>query len=191
MTNKKEKYQTDDELNYYRVVEIDAQAKDASEALRELLGGASTAHRVASLEKFLAGVKSSDEGALRIAGKIREILSTIKKQYPDLAPDQEGLDMLVEAEGWQRRLKTLPNAIAGGKSAAGYKNRDEFQDKPEFIKLIQELNKSLEPKPRTLAEWKGQQGIEPYFRKYTGRDTLRNWINEAVPGALKRGRPKR
>ena len=81
-------------------------------------------------------------------------------------------------------------AQQGHASAIGHKSRDDFEDKKNFIYTVQELDKTLTVKPRTLAEWLNCDKLAPYKIKYTGRDTLRNWFKEALPDALKSGRKK-
>ncbi len=85
----------------------------------------------------------------------------------------------------------MRNADTGVRVTNGHKSRDDFVDKTDFINLVQQLNSTLTPPPSTLTGWLKVKELGAFKKKYAGRDTLRNWINEALPGTLKTGRPKK
>lgn len=85
----------------------------------------------------------------------------------------------------------VPKAIIGESVVSAHKNRDDYIDKPDFIATVKRLNSTLSPPPNTLKGWVSLKELAPFKKKYPGRDTLRSWINEALPGMLKSGRPKK
>ena len=86
-----------------------------------------------------------------------------------------------------RRLGMLPLANVGIAVKNGPESRGDAADKNEFIRLV----RALPSPPCTLPAFIEMKELAPYARKYKGRDTLRSWINEAIPGVLKTGRPRK
>lgn len=94
---------------------------------------------------------------------------------------------LGELQSECRRLGQLPLALIGEKVSKGHERRDDAGDKADFIRLA----RAVVAPPSTVPAWLAIKELAPYASKYPGRDTLRRWINEAVPGALKTGRPRK
>ncbi|MGA8149260.1 MAG: hypothetical protein WB870_17030 [Gallionellaceae bacterium] len=100
--------------------------------------------------------------------------------------------LLERADYLWAMIVAIPLADTGKRVHDGHKNRDDHADKQEFIRLVQQLNKQLKCPPRTVKGWKALKEIAPYSAKYAGKNTIRNWIKEALPGVvLKTGRPEK
>lgn len=81
-------------------------------------------------------------------------------------------------------------ALSAVKSHQGYKHRDDYQDKPDcqaIAKVIWEKNPDM-----TKADLVLRPEIARYAKKYSGKNTLSNWLSEIDPrpSDKKRGRKK-
>lgn len=83
------------------------------------------------------------------------------------------------------RLLAGKNAVTGYKSATAYQMRDDFQDKQDFQGLLGKQRSEI----HSIADVKRCPELASYTRKYKA-ETLRDWINEVIPGQLKAGRPR-
>ncbi|SNX60380.1 hypothetical protein SAMN06296273_1842 [Nitrosomonas ureae] len=110
----------------------------------------------------------------------------------------------LEIQRYQRELELIQNETnriihesslrfidIGVKSVVGYKNRPEWQDKIDcqtIAKKLWEKNPNM-----TIAAIERTPELNPYKEKYSGRETLRNWISQVDirPSSEKTGRPKK
>lgn len=73
------------------------------------------------------------------------------------------------------------------RSRDGYRCRESHQDKVDFQRLVIAHKAEF----NNIAELKNIQIFNPYFNLYGKGHTIRDWINEVLPGHLKRGRQKK
>ncbi|MBS4097962.1 MAG: hypothetical protein KGZ83_14115 [Sulfuricella sp.] len=129
-------------------------------------------------------------------GRVRDIAADIHTAMRCFAQgdDQGGKSSMASAWGsyiLMQFIEQKPMATLGYRVTEAHKNRDDAKDKQDFIGIVRELSKTLSPVPRTVKEWTERPELAAYKRKYPGRDTLRGWIKEALPGSLKPGAPKK
>ena len=60
---------------------------------------------------------------------------------------------------------------------SGPSKRDDAADKQDAIKIIQEIHEQH----KTIASIEKASELASFKKKYNGRDTIRNWIKEALP----------
>jgi hypothetical protein len=63
------------------------------------------------------------------------------------------------------------------------------ENKKEFQRIVKVLYTTLPKPPSTVKGWLVREELAAFSRTYADGHTLRDWINEALPGTLKRGRP--
>jgi len=59
----------------------------------------------------------------------------------------------------------------------GYKKRPDYQDRLDFKAIVQRIHKGH----KTIKGIIDAPELKAYRRTYTGRDTLRHWVKEAIP----------
>lgn len=102
-------------------------------------------------------------------------------------------DALTASTAWQAiepLNDVMPLAILGGKTTNAHKARDDYQDKLDY----QAIGKKMwEENPvLTIKAIIAAPDSRPYVNKYSGKNTLRDWLSEIDPRPpeKKRGRPK-
>ncbi|VAY87387.1 conserved hypothetical protein [mine drainage metagenome] len=86
--------------------------------------------------------------------------------------------IIEEAKG---RVKTL-NLVTNG-----HKKRDDYQDKRDFMAIVRDIHTHH----TTIQGIIDAPKLAPYKNKYTGRNTLRGWVKEAIPDRTFGGKRKK
>lgn len=141
---------------------------------------------LASLDVHLGRIPDEDKNKLELM-RFRRKLSQSAAANNVLAMEGWVMALIV---GMHAAILTIPLAGIGKKTKDGHLKRGYAEDKADFMVIAKGLHQSMENPPTTLKEWKQQKELSSFVKKYKGRDTLRNWLNEALPGVLQRGRPR-
>lgn len=171
---------------YPPLLELEAKADNLCNpppTLPEHIPRLPTANTKPGMQRILAALILSEAAAGNVESAIRAHWELSHIQ----AENQRRVDEGIRAGDKVLRQFTM----AGIKSHQGYKSRDEFQDKPDYQAIgrkMWEENPSLTIKAIIAAP-----ASAPYVKKYSGRNTLRNWLREIDPRPpeKKRGRPKK
>ncbi len=162
-------------------------------------------HRFEAMSKRLPALPTVQDFDKQTDQRLRTIMELVVRSHSLI---RQAMDELVESDDHHYDVRTeqeinslwrgivtlrdiVPIAILGENVANAHKTRDDYTDKQEFICLVKQLNSTLTSPPSTLKGWENHKEIKPYKNKYSGKNTLRDWINEALPGTLKSGRPKK
>ena len=157
---------------------------DATRALLAMLDGASPTGQIAQIKRLLQGLDGTQPLVQIRVEEIHRLLETVET-------DLHNLPALARAWSLLREAAVLPAAQIGDKVVRGPQSRDDFEDKQAVIGIVKRLIETLPYRLRTLREWTAHKELAPYSIKYKGNHTLRDWINEAAPGVLKVGRPRK
>lgn len=155
-----------------------------STALTQMLLNLAPEPRLQNLEAFADNADLTDPlVALRIK-QLRKQIAYARRMAVDGCYEPALIDL---ADSTRLEILSLPLKLAGLKSKHGHCSRDDHADKLAVIELV----RNTPNPPTTLTTWLQLPEIARYAKKYKGSHTLRDWINEALPGHLKRGRPKK
>jgi len=174
-------------------------AQEFSQARGRLLAHYTDSQIIEWMDAHDANTKQVDEHLQQANADINADVTNMYARQITIPPNVKydiSTLALIRRAGLLNQSKGLPMLIGKEEAdkldiaqrvANGYKTRENQTHKKEFQSLAQEYKADFS----NLAELKKISAFGFYFKHYGKGHTLRDWINEVMPGQLKRGPTKK